>query len=116
VLHLVHLQGILILHAQGVENKKEKRRWLIQMSSDNFYVIRKHPKGGFTYVMGSASHDLDDDETFNIDLPVSKNSSVFKTFDEAMDSALGLWAEYGVFTHPECEEDQSGVKKWEGTD
>jgi hypothetical protein len=86
------------------------------MSSDNFYVIRKHPQGGFAYAMGFASHDLVDDETFDMDLAIHKNSIVFETFDEAMDAALGLDAEYGVFTHPECENDQFGVKKWEGTD
>lgn len=86
------------------------------MSSDDFYVVRKHPDGGFTYVMGFASHDIDDDETLNIDLAVQKNSISFKTFDEAMNAALELSAEYGVFTHPECEDYDLGVKHWEGTD
>jgi hypothetical protein len=85
------------------------------VSSDNFYVIRKHPEGGFAYAMGFASHDIVDDETFDMDLAIHKNSIAFKTFDDAMDAALGLEAEYGVFTHPECEDEQSGVKRWEGT-
>lgn len=29
------------------------------MSADNYYVVKPHPEGGFTYVMGFAS---DDDE------------------------------------------------------
>jgi hypothetical protein len=74
------------------------------MSSDNFYVVRKHPNGGFTYVMGLASHDIDENGTFNYDLPVRKGDPVFNNFDD------------GVFTHPECEDEEVNVKGWEGTE
>lgn len=86
------------------------------MSSDNFYVVRKHPSGGYTYVMGSASHDIDKDGSFRYDLPVRKGAVRFKTFDQALNAALEDWSEYGVFTHPECQDDEINVKGWEGTD
>lgn len=86
------------------------------MSSDNFYVVRKHPNGGFTYVMGSASHDIDSDGSFNYNIPVGKTSQQYNTFDEALTSALEDYSEYGVITHPECEDDELGIKGWEGTD
>jgi hypothetical protein len=86
------------------------------MSSDNFYVVRKHPIGGFTYVMGSASHDVDKYGSFKYDLPVKNNSMQYKNFDDALNAALEDYSEYGVITHPECEDDQIGVKAWEGTD
>lgn len=74
------------------------------MSSDNFYVVRKHPSGGYTYVMGFASHDVNKDGSFNYNLPVRKGAGKYKTFDDALNAALEDWSEYGVFTHPECEE------------
>jgi hypothetical protein len=86
------------------------------MSSDNFYVVRLHPKGGYTYVMGFASFDLDRDGTFKYDLPVKNTDKQYKTFDEALNAALEDYSEYGVFTHPECEDNQLGVEGWEGTD
>jgi hypothetical protein len=86
------------------------------MSSDNFYVVRKHTEGGFTYVMGFASQDVDEDGTFNLDLPVNKNNKQYKTFDEALTAALEDYSEYGVVTHPECEDNQLRIKGWEGTD
>lgn len=86
------------------------------MSSDNFYVVRKHADGGFTYVMGFASHDINEDGTFNLNIPPSKNNKQYKTFDDALNTALEDYSEYGVITHPECEDDQLGIKGWEGTD
>jgi hypothetical protein len=86
------------------------------MSSDNFYVVRKHPSGGFTYVMGFASHDVNKDGSFNYDLPVRKGDPVFNTFDDALNIALADYSEYGVFTHPECEDEEINVKGWEGTE
>lgn len=76
------------------------------MSSDNFYVVRKHTDGGFTYVVGFASHDVDEDGAFNLDLPINQNSKQYKTFDEALTAALEDYSEYGVITHPECEEEE----------
>jgi hypothetical protein len=86
------------------------------MSSDNFYVVRKHPESGFTYVMGFASHDVNKDGSLKYNLPVTKNNKSYKTFDDALNAALEDYSEYGVFTHPECEDDNLDIKGWEGTD
>jgi hypothetical protein len=86
------------------------------MSSDNFYVVRKHPDGGYTYVMGFASHDVEKDGSFKYDLPVGKGSTRYTTFDDALNSALEDYSEYGVFTHPECGDEELDLKRWEGTD
>jgi len=66
--------------------------------------------------MGSASHDVDKYGSFKYDLPVKNNNTQYKTFDDALAAALEDYSEYGVITHPECEDDQLGIKGWEGTD
>ena len=67
------------------------------MSADNYYVIRKHPDGGFAAVMGFSS----DDET-----PVVRPQRhiSFPTVEEAMDSVAHEYAEYGTYTHSEVDE------------
>jgi len=85
------------------------------MSSDNFYVVRKHINGGFTYVMGFASHDINEDGSFNLNIPLNKNNKQYKTFDEALTAALEDYSEYGVITHPECKDNQVKIKRWVGT-
>jgi hypothetical protein len=67
------------------------------MSADNFNIIRRHPSGGFTYVMDFASSE----EAY----PEAKiNSPRFESFALAMDEAQRDDAEYGVRVHPECYE------------
>lgn len=68
------------------------------MSADNYYIIRKHPDGGFAALMGFASDDR---------MPVIDTDRAYKTF-ETVDQAV-MWAsdeysEYGVSVHPECRE------------
>jgi hypothetical protein len=73
------------------------------MSSDNYYIIRKHPIRGFAIVMGFASDD---------DTPQARRSDrIFDSVDQAiseieaddqypMDSEY--YSEYGWHVHPEC--------------
>jgi hypothetical protein len=73
------------------------------MSADNYYMVRKHPLGGFTFVMGFASDvDVDSNEI----IPEARESDpVFVTRDLAMEAALREDAEYGASFHPEtCNE------------
>ena len=85
------------------------------MSADNYYLLRKHPKGGFALVMGFAS----DDETPS----VGEEQESFPTMEAALkefsdgqkweDSGEGGWppyyCEYGLTPHPECFEETSVV-------
>lgn len=66
------------------------------MSADNFYLIRRHPVNGFSAVMGFASCDAEDS------LTISDSSVSFPTVDEAIESVIDSYAEYGVQVHPEC--------------
>lgn len=66
------------------------------MSADNYYVVRRHPKGGFTYVMGFASDDQPD-------LTVSEKHPRFPDLWEAYAAASSEYAEYGVQIHEECQ-------------
>lgn len=66
------------------------------MSADNFYLIRKHPVKGFSAVMGFASSDTDEG------LTVPKTAPSFATIDQAIESVIDSYAEYGVQVHPEC--------------
>jgi hypothetical protein len=66
------------------------------VSSDNYYIIRKHPKGGFAAVMGFASDDTD---------PVARDSDRrFDSIESAFVYGTHEYSEYGVSLHPECEE------------
>lgn len=69
------------------------------MSADNYYVVRKHPSGGFTYVQGFAS---DEDEV----LVVHPNAPQFRTWRDALDAASREYSEYGAMVADECYEDQ----------
>ena len=64
------------------------------MSADNFYLIRRHPLGGFAAVMGFAS---DDNE------PQARESDDrYATVGEAVVAASEGYSEYGVSVHEEC--------------
>jgi hypothetical protein len=86
------------------------------MSSDNFHVVRKHPRGGFTYVTGLASHDIDKNYGFMLDIPVKDSDPKYERFNDALIAAMEDYSEYGIITHPECGDDDLGVKGSEGTD
>jgi hypothetical protein len=77
------------------------------MSADNYYIIRKHPFGGFAAVMGFAS-DTDED-----DLQVMPDATEldmrFVTVTSAVSYALGEYSEYGVSVHPECQSEETEV-------
>lgn len=67
------------------------------MSADNYYLVRKHPLGGFTYVMGFAS-DVDEDDVEI--LPEAEESDPqFETKEEAMRASSHHYAEYGHSYH-----------------
>jgi hypothetical protein len=72
---------------------------------DNYFVVRKNPKGGFSYVEGHESDWRNVGSDVFIDIPVTDVSKVYSTFDDCVTAALEDNAEYGVITHPECEEE-----------
>lgn len=65
------------------------------MSADNYYVVRKHPKGGFTFVQAFAS---DDDP----DLTPRITDQQFFNIAEAFHAAQSEYSEYGTEIDPEC--------------
>ena len=71
------------------------------MSADNYYVVRKHPEGGYTYVMGFASDSIHEHA-----IPVKRGrfgwDQSWPTVEEALHAAIGDYSEYGVSVHPEC--------------
>ena len=66
------------------------------MSADNYYLVRRHPDGGFVALMGFAS----DDEEPTVE--PGRNYLVYGTADEALCSVLDEYAEYGHSIHSEC--------------
>lgn len=66
------------------------------MSADNYYLIRRHPLGGFTPVMGFAS---DEDHTPS----ANAHHPQFPTAMDAVNAACREYSEYGVSVHPECD-------------
>lgn len=82
------------------------------MSSDNYFVLRSHPKidGAFTYVTGFESDPRNTGEHVFVDIPVKDTDPIFYNFEDAMNAALSDYSEYGVVTHPECSEFDTIVK------
>lgn len=81
------------------------------MSADNFFVLRRHPKGGFAWVMGFAS----DGEAGAYTDPVRENAERFETVEAAVtDYNNGqewregyypkYYCEYGMEISQECYE------------
>lgn len=70
------------------------------MSADNFYIIRKHPAGGFTPVHGFAS----DEETPKVN---PERNRPFPSIDEAIESVIDDYTEYGIRVHQECRKSKS---------
>ena len=71
------------------------------MSADNFYMIRKHPNGGFCLDMG-----FDSDDNYG-SCPVSEKLRSWPTLDEVIaewnEHQDGrYWSEYGMSVHQEC--------------
>lgn len=75
------------------------------MSADNFYIVRKHPFGGFAAVQGFASDVDENDEQIYPEVNVTDQQ--FKSIGEALNWAVIQYSEYGVDVHPECEEFRS---------
>lgn len=67
------------------------------MSSDNYYLIRNHPNGGFAVVMGFSSDSNAPSAT--------EDSKQFETIDDAADSVANEYSEYGIRIHSECVEE-----------
>jgi hypothetical protein len=68
------------------------------MSADNYYEVRKHPNGGFTYVMG-----FDSERGFGPSRNADINDPQFSDVWAAYSAAANEWAEYPTTFHPECE-------------
>ena len=65
------------------------------MSADNYYVVKRHPNAGFTYVMGFAS----------VNEPARKArlfDPQFDTLEDAVKAAARENAEYGYSIDDEC--------------
>ena len=67
------------------------------MSADNYYEIRKHPKGGFTYVMQIDSIPLNSQ-------PINSDPQFADVWNAYKAAANDGYTEYGVVFHPECEQ------------
>ena len=74
------------------------------MSADNYYIVRKHPNGGYAAVMGFAS-DVDGNDDPIIP-EARKQDEQFTTVAEALNYAINEYSEYGVSVHDECDSDE----------
>lgn len=87
------------------------------MSADNFFVLRKHPLGGFAWVMGFAS----DENNHAYADPVSEDAERFETIEAAVkdfNDNENTWRdgyypkyynEYGMDISPECYEPEEAL-------
>lgn len=67
------------------------------MSADNFFIVKPHPKGGFTYVQGFAS-----DEEAGPWLTPTPEHRQWPTVALALQAAMNDYSEYGVSVDPSC--------------
>ena len=68
------------------------------MSADNYYLIRRHPAGGFVAIMGFMS----DEEVPEVN--PQRDTDRFTTLPAAIKANLNRETEYGMRVHPECYE------------
>lgn len=80
------------------------------MSSDNYFVVRKHPEGGYTYVMGFESDPLNTENNIFVDIKVKDTDPIFTDYEDALNAALSDYSEYGVVTHPECSSEDFAMR------
>jgi hypothetical protein len=66
------------------------------MSADNYYLIRKHPDGGFVALMGFMS---DEDEP---QVDPKREYDIYTSPVHALDAVSREYTEYGTQIHPEC--------------
>jgi hypothetical protein len=76
------------------------------MSSDNYFVVRKHPEGGYTYVMGFESDYENNESHVFVNIKVKDSDPIFTDYEDALNAALADYSEYGVVTHPECSSEE----------
>jgi len=79
------------------------------MSADNFYIIRKHPLGGYAAVMGFASDTDENDEQIMPEAEITDKQ--FEKWQDAWNYATRQYAEYGYDVHPECFESKSILRR-----
>lgn len=65
------------------------------MSSDNYFMIKVHPKGGFTVVQGFSSDEHKLRDAHDSDYQV-------KSLQKAIEIADGAYSEYGYGIHHAC--------------
>lgn len=70
------------------------------MSADNYFLVRRHPAGGYALVQGFAS-DVDESGDEH-DPDVETRDPQYATVDDAFAAGLREYSEYGVSVHPEC--------------
>ena len=77
------------------------------MSADNFYVLRRHPKGGFALVMGFASTESLDVYVRDHHTQFASIREALRAFSEGQDLVNDeemypeYYCEYGLRVHPE---------------
>jgi len=86
------------------------------VSLDNYFVVRRNPRGGYSYVEGHESDPKNFGSNIFVDIPVTDVSKIYKTFDDCMIAALEDNAEYGVITHPECADEEAAYNRAEITE
>jgi hypothetical protein len=80
------------------------------MSSDNYFVVRKHPEGGYTYVMGFESDYENLGDNIFVDINVKDTDPIYTDYEDALNAALEDMCEYGVVTHPECADEERMIR------
>lgn len=67
------------------------------MSADNFYIVKPHPSGGFTFVQGFASGEEEGPWL----IPTEEHCQ-WPTVAKALAAAMREYSEYGVSVDPAC--------------
>ncbi|MFM7089145.1 MAG: hypothetical protein ACKOW9_06490 [Candidatus Paceibacterota bacterium] len=70
------------------------------IEDESYYLVRRHPLKGFTYVKGYANNV--DSEGFEVVPDVSESNAMFDTITQAKEMAEQEGSMYGVFLHEEC--------------
>lgn len=85
------------------------------MGSENYFVVRQHPKidGAYTYVEGFEFDDRNNGTKVFLDIKVKDTDPIFFKYEDALNAALEDYSEFGVVTHPECKDEELKIRKVE---
>lgn len=70
---------------------------------DNYYVVRRHPQGGYAVVRGEVTHNNQPGQlSVEIELSAEDLIATYASLAEATAAARTYFSDHEALVHPEC--------------